>query len=86
MCPPRRGGVRPHQGGGLAHTLGNPYDLGSVVDLCRRHLWLIEDNCDAVGSLYGGQQTGSFGDLATVSFYPAHHITMGEGGAVLDPE
>jgi CDP-6-deoxy-D-xylo-4-hexulose-3-dehydrase len=68
----------------LAHTLGNPFNLSAVVDFCRRHdLWLIEDNCDAVGSLYDGRHTGSFGDLATVSFYPAHHITMGEGGAVL---
>ena len=68
----------------LAHTLGNPFDLSAVLKICRRHnLWLIEDNCDAVGSLYDGQRTGSFGDLATVSFYPAHHITMGEGGAVL---
>lgn len=68
----------------LAHTLGNPFDLKTVMDFARQHgLWVIEDNCDAVGSLYGGQKTGTFGDLATVSFYPAHHITMGEGGAVL---
>lgn len=68
----------------LAHTLGNPFNLDAVIDLCRRHgLWLIEDNCDAVGSTYRGRMTGSFGDLSTVSFYPAHHITMGEGGCVL---
>jgi len=68
----------------LAHTLGNPFDLGVVVEVARRRdLWLIEDNCDALGSRYRGQCTGTFGDVATVSFYPAHHITMGEGGAVL---
>jgi CDP-6-deoxy-D-xylo-4-hexulose-3-dehydrase len=68
----------------LAHTLGNPFDLEAVTDFVRRHgLWLIEDCCDAVGSTYRGRQVGTFGDLATVSFYPAHHITMGEGGAVL---
>jgi CDP-4-dehydro-6-deoxyglucose reductase, E1 len=68
----------------LAHTLGNPFQLDAVMELARRHeLWLIEDNCDAVGSTYHGRLTGSFGDLATVSFYPAHHITMGEGGCVL---
>jgi len=68
----------------MAHTLGNPFDLDAVVGLCRRHdLWLVEDNCDALGSRYGGRPTGGFGDLATQSFYPAHHITMGEGGAVL---
>jgi CDP-4-dehydro-6-deoxyglucose reductase, E1 len=67
-----------------AHTLGNPFDLDSVVDFAKRHdLWLIEDNCDALGSTYRGQLTGSFGDFGTLSFYPAHHITMGEGGAVL---
>lgn len=67
----------------LAHTLGNPFDLDAVLDLCRQHdLWLIEDSCDALGSEYRGQRTGSFGDTATVSFYPAHHITTGEGGAV----
>jgi CDP-6-deoxy-D-xylo-4-hexulose-3-dehydrase len=67
-----------------AHTLGNPFDLEAVRDVARRHdLWLVEDNCDALGSTYDGQMTGSFGDLATLSFYPAHHITMGEGGAVL---
>ncbi len=68
----------------LAHTLGNPFDLGRIVEIAQQHgLWLIEDNCDAVGSEFGGQKTGSFGDLATVSFYPAHHITMGEGGSVI---
>jgi CDP-6-deoxy-D-xylo-4-hexulose-3-dehydrase len=68
----------------LAHTLGNPFDLDTIVALARRHdLWLVEDNCDAVGSKYNGRLTGTFGDLATVSFYPAHHLTMGEGGAVL---
>lgn len=68
----------------FAHTLGNPFDLDAMTAFARKHdLWLIEDCCDAVGSLYGGQKTGTFGDLATVSFYPAHHITMGEGGAVL---
>ncbi|MSO44100.1 MAG: lipopolysaccharide biosynthesis protein RfbH, partial [Thermoleophilia bacterium] len=68
----------------VAHTLGNPFDLAAVTDFCRKHdLWLIEDCCDAVGSKYDGKQVGTFGDLATVSFYPAHHITMGEGGAVL---
>jgi CDP-6-deoxy-D-xylo-4-hexulose-3-dehydrase len=68
----------------MAHTLGNPFDLDAVTDICRRHgLFLVEDNCDALGSLYHGRYTGTFGDLATLSFYPAHHITMGEGGAVL---
>ena len=68
----------------IAHTLGNPFDLQSVTEIARRHeLWLIEDNCDARGSRYQGRLTGTFGDLATVSFYPAHHITMGEGGAVV---
>jgi len=68
----------------IAHTLGNPFDLDAVVDFARRHdLWLIEDCCDAVGATYRGQKVGTFGDLATVSFYPAHHITMGEGGCVL---
>jgi CDP-6-deoxy-D-xylo-4-hexulose-3-dehydrase len=68
----------------LAHTLGNPFDLAAVVDFTRRHdLWLVEDCCDAVGATYHGQHVGTFGDLATVSFYPAHHITMGEGGCVL---
>jgi len=68
----------------LAHTLGNPFDLDRVVELARRNnLWLIEDNCDALGSTWRGRRTGTFGDLATASFYPAHHITMGEGGCVL---
>ena len=67
----------------MAHTLGNPFDLDTVRDLCKEHgLWLVEDSCDALGSTYDGQRTGSFGDTATVSFYPAHHITTGEGGAV----
>lgn len=68
----------------LAHTLGNPYNLAAVTEFAKRHhLWLIEDCCDAVGAHYKGQHVGTFGDLATVSFYPAHHITMGEGGCVL---
>jgi CDP-6-deoxy-D-xylo-4-hexulose-3-dehydrase len=68
----------------LAHTLGNPFDLDAVTALARKHcLWLIEDCCDAVGGTYLGRGVGTFGDLATVSFYPAHHITTGEGGAVL---
>lgn len=68
----------------MAHTLGNPFDLDAVTDFVRRHnLWLIEDCCDAVGATYRGQPVGTFGDLASVSFYPAHHITMGEGGCVL---
>jgi CDP-6-deoxy-D-xylo-4-hexulose-3-dehydrase len=67
----------------MAHTLGNPFDLKTVQELCAEHgLWLIEDSCDALGSTYDGQRTGSFGDTATASFYPAHHITTGEGGAV----
>lgn len=67
----------------LAHTLGNPFDVKTVKDFCTRNrLWLIEDNCDALGSKYDGQYTGTYGDLATSSFYPAHHITTGEGGAV----
>lgn len=67
----------------LAHTLGNPFDLDTVQRLCKANdLWLIEDSCDALGSTYRGQLTGSFGDTATLSFYPAHHITTGEGGAV----
>ncbi|WP_313172116.1 lipopolysaccharide biosynthesis protein RfbH [Stenotrophomonas sp.] len=67
----------------LAHTLGNPFNLGVVRELCDRHgLWLIEDCCDALGSTYNGKLVGSFGDIGTLSFYPAHHITMGEGGAV----
>jgi CDP-6-deoxy-D-xylo-4-hexulose-3-dehydrase len=67
-----------------AHTLGNPFDLDAVTAFARRHgLWLVEDCCDAVGSTWRGAHVGAFGDLATASFYPAHHITMGEGGAVL---
>lgn len=67
----------------MAHTLGNPFDLDVVQRLCKENnLWLIEDSCDALGSTFRGQKTGSFGDTATVSFYPAHHITTGEGGAV----
>jgi CDP-4-dehydro-6-deoxyglucose reductase, E1 len=67
----------------LAHTLGNPIDLDAVTSFCARHgLWFIEDNCDALGSRYRGRLTGTFGDLATSSFYPSHHITTGEGGAV----
>lgn len=67
----------------MAHTLGNPFDLGVVKELCKEHgMWLVEDSCDALGSTYEGKRTGSFGDTATVSFYPAHHITTGEGGAV----
>ena len=68
----------------IAHTLGNPFDLDGVVDFCKKHgLFLIEDCCDAVGSRYNGEMVGTFGDLSTTSFYPAHHMTMGEGGAVL---
>jgi len=68
----------------MAHTLGNPFDLDVVRELCKEHgLWLVEDSCDALGSTYESQRTGSFGDTATLSFYPAHHITTGEGGAVL---
>jgi CDP-4-dehydro-6-deoxyglucose reductase, E1 len=68
----------------VAHTLGNPFDLAAVGEFCRRHgLWLVEDNCDAAGSRFQGRKTGTFGDLATLSFYPPHHMTMGEGGAVL---
>jgi CDP-4-dehydro-6-deoxyglucose reductase, E1 len=68
----------------FAHTLGNPFDVGAVESFARKHdLWLVEDCCDAVGSPISDAKSGTFGDLATVSFYPAHHITMGEGGAVL---
>ena len=68
----------------MAHTLGNPFNLDAVTALCQEHnLWLIEDSCDALGATWGDQLVGSFGDLATLSFYPAHHITTGEGGAVL---
>ena len=67
----------------LAHTLGNPYNLDVVTQLCKKYgLWLIEDCCDALGSTYRGRNVGTFGDIGTLSFYPAHHITMGEGGAV----
>jgi CDP-6-deoxy-D-xylo-4-hexulose-3-dehydrase len=68
----------------MAHTLGVPFNLDAVMNLVKPHdLWLVEDNCDALGSLYRGKLTGTFGHLATVSFYPAHHITMGEGGCVV---
>lgn len=68
----------------IAHALGNPFDVAEMARLAEDHdLFLIEDNCDAVGSTYDGRPTGSFGDLSTVSFYPAHHLTMGEGGCVL---
>jgi CDP-6-deoxy-D-xylo-4-hexulose-3-dehydrase len=68
----------------VAHTLGNPFDLEAVAAFCKKNgLWLVEDNCDANGSLYQGRKTGTFGDLSTLSFYPPHHMTMGEGGAVL---
>jgi CDP-4-dehydro-6-deoxyglucose reductase, E1 len=68
----------------VAHTLGNPYDVGAVAEFAKKHeLFLIEDCCDAVGATFDGRPVGTFGDLATVSFYPAHHITMGEGGCVL---
>ncbi len=67
----------------LAHSLGNPFNLKFILEICKKHnLWLIEDNCDSLGSRYNGQLTGTFGDIGTLSFYPAHHITMGEGGAV----
>ena len=67
----------------LAHSLGNPFNLDVVIALCKKHnLWLVEDCCDALGATYNGQLVGTFGDIATLSFYPAHHITMGEGGAV----
>ena len=67
----------------LAHSLGNPFNLDVVTALCKKHgLWLVEDCCDALGATYHGRMVGTFGDIATLSFYPAHHITMGEGGAV----
>lgn len=67
----------------LAHTLGNPFDCDAIAAFCARHdLWLVEDCCDALGAEWGGRHVGTFGDLATCSFYPAHHITMGEGGCV----
>lgn len=68
----------------IAHTLGNPFDVKSVKEFCDKHnLWLVEDCCDAVGAKFDNKLVGTFGDIATVSFYPAHHMTMGEGGAVL---
>jgi CDP-4-dehydro-6-deoxyglucose reductase, E1 len=68
----------------IAHTLGNPFAVDAVLAFCRKYgLWLVEDNCDAAGALYRGTKTGTFGDVATLSFYPAHHMTTGEGGAVL---
>ncbi len=68
----------------IAHTLGNPFDLSKVMEIAEKYdLWVIEDNCDALGSRYNGKYTGSFGHISTISFYPAHHITMGEGGALL---
>ncbi|RKE21294.1 lipopolysaccharide biosynthesis protein RfbH [Streptomyces sp. TLI_171] len=68
----------------IAHALGNPFEVGEVAQLAKEHgLYLIEDDCDAVGATYDGKPTGTFGDLTTVSFYPAHHLTMGEGGCVL---
>jgi CDP-4-dehydro-6-deoxyglucose reductase, E1 len=67
----------------LAHSLGNPFNLEIIQSLCKKYnLWLVEDTCDALGSKYNGQMVGTFGDISTLSFYPAHHITMGEGGAV----
>jgi CDP-4-dehydro-6-deoxyglucose reductase, E1 len=67
----------------LAHTLGNPFNVRKVKDICDRHgLWLVEDSCDALGAKYDGKMIGTWGDIATLSFYPAHHMTMGEGGAV----
>ena len=73
----------------IAHTLGNPFNLNAVKDFCEKHqLWLVEDNCDALGSFYDGKPTGTWGDIGTSSFYPPHHLTMGEGGAVYtnDPQ
>jgi CDP-6-deoxy-D-xylo-4-hexulose-3-dehydrase len=68
----------------IAHALGNPFDLDAIMAFAKEHqLWVIEDDCDSLGATYRDKKTGTFGDLATVSFYPAHHITMGEGGAVL---
>ena len=66
----------------IAHTLGNPFNIKAVKEFCDKHnLWLIEDNCDALGSMYDGKPTGTWGDIGTSSFYPPHHMTMGEGGA-----
>jgi CDP-6-deoxy-D-xylo-4-hexulose-3-dehydrase len=71
----------------MAHTMGVPFDLDTVTRLAKSHnLWVVEDNCDALGSRYRGKLTGTFGDIATLSFYPAHHITMGEGGCVLSKD
>ena len=68
----------------LAHALGNPFNLSVVMAIAKKYnLWVVEDDCDSLGATYEGKKTGTFGDLATLSFYPAHHITMGEGGAVL---
>ncbi|AND85378.1 lipopolysaccharide biosynthesis protein RfbH [Clostridium tyrobutyricum] len=68
----------------LAHTLGNPFNLNKIVEIAEKNnLWIVEDNCDALGSMYDGKYTGTFGHISTYSFYPAHHITMGEGGAVV---
>lgn len=68
----------------IAHALGNPFDLEVVMEVAKKYnLWVVEDDCDSLGATYNGKKTGSFGDLSTVSFYPAHHITMGEGGAVM---
>jgi CDP-6-deoxy-D-xylo-4-hexulose-3-dehydrase len=67
----------------LAHALGNPFNVGKVKEICEKHkLWLIEDTCDALGAEFNGKKCGTFGDIGTLSFYPAHHMTMGEGGAV----
>lgn len=67
----------------IAHALGNPFNLDAIVAICKKYnLWLVEDCCDALGSTYDGRKVGTFGDIGTLSFYPAHHITMGEGGAV----
>src|SRR3546814_18548234 len=67
----------------IAHTLGNPFDLSEVMRVAEKYdLWVVEDCCDALGATYGGRNVGTFGDIGTLSFYPAHHITMGEGGAV----
>lgn len=73
----------------LAHTLGNPFDIDAIMELAKEYdLWVVEDNCDAFGSEYKGKKTGTFGHLSTISFYPAHHITTGEGGAICtnDPQ
>ena len=73
----------------LAHTLGNPFNIDAIMELAKEHnLWVIEDNCDAFGSDYKGKKTGTYGHLSTISFYPAHHITTGEGGAICtnDPQ